>query len=488
MKRFLAALLALLVAVLVVRTLLATSRQLPGESASLPEVDERAVARHLAAGLRFATVSHEDPADDDADAFRALHELLRTTYPAAHTALRRETVAELSLLYEWPGRDASLPPVLLLAHLDVVPVEPGTEGQWTQPPFAGVVADGFVWGRGTMDDKLAVFCILEAVESLVTAGFQPDRTVLIAFGHDEEVGGDRGAAAIAALLARRGVAPLWALDEGGIVARNALPGVEADVAVVGIAEKGSVSIELTVAVEGGHSSMPPPSTAIGILSRAITALEENQRPASIGGATGLFLDHVGPELPFPAALVLANRWLFGPLIRLGFSTDPRMDAMLRTTTAVTVVRGGVKENVLPSQASAVVNFRILPGETYQDVARHVRETIDDERVALRVGAGSRPRDPTPISPVDGPAFEGIARTIGQVFPDALVVPYLVVGGTDARHYAVLTSNLYRFGPFVYDLDDSRRIHATDERISLSNLANGVRFYRQLIANSQSGGT
>jgi carboxypeptidase PM20D1 len=478
---------AAIVAVVLVTAARLPSRQPAVDPVAKAPVDGPVVAERLARGLRFPTISHQDPAALDARAFFGLHRLLAETYPKLHSELRRETVSEYSLLYEWKGRNADLAPALLLAHLDVVPVETGTEDDWIHPPFSGVIADGYVWGRGAMDDKQSVFCILEAVEALLSEDFRPERTLYIGFGHDEEVGGERGAVAIAALLASRDVRLAFVLDEAGVVARGVLPGFDLPLAVLGIAEKGSVDIELSVEVAGGHSSTPPRSTAIGILSAAIHALETHPMPASIGGATGLFLDYLGPELPFPLRAVLANRWLFGPIIQMGFGYRPELDAMIRTSTAATIVRGGVKSNVLPARASAVVNFRILPGETYDDVVQYVQRTIADERVALRVGVRSEPRDPSPVSPVDSQAFETLQRTILQLFPDAIVVPYLVVGGTDSRYFYDLTDNVYRFGPFIYGKEDLARAHGTNERIALTNLENGVRFYRQLILNSRSAG-
>ena len=443
------------------------------------EVD--ALAGRLAAGLRLETVSTQDADAVDLAAFRGFHRLLEEAYPRARRALDRETVNEGSLLYTWRGRDPSLQPLLLAAHIDVVPVDPGSEERWTHPPFEGVVEGGFVWGRGAMDDKASLFCILEAVEELLIAGFEPERTVLLAFGHDEEVGGERGAAQIAALLASRGTRLAFVLDEGGaVVAPGTLPGLDRQVATIGIAEKGSVSVELAADAAGGHSSTPPRHTAVGIVSAAVTELENHPMPGRIDGTTGLFFDHLGPELALPWRVVLANRWLFGPLLVAGLSRVPATDAMLRTTTAATIIEGGVKENVLPTRARAVVNFRIHPADSIEAVVEHVRRVVGDERVSIQVGVRSTPREPSPVSPADSEAFAAIARALREVFPDAAAVPYLVVGGTDARHYAELTPRLYRFGPFEYGKDALERVHGTDERLSLENLVSGVRFYRRLI--------
>jgi carboxypeptidase PM20D1 len=474
--------LALLVVavVVVVRAAGFESRQPEVAAFAAPPVDLDAVARRLAAGLRFATVSAQDPAQVDLEPFRGFRRHLEESYPLVHRALALETVGDASLLYTWRGRDPALPPVLLAAHTDVVPVDAGSAGDWTHPPFEGVVADGFVWGRGAMDDKASLFCTLEAIEALLASGFAPERTLHLAFGHDEEVGGDHGAAAIAKRLGERGVRLAFVLDEGGTVVDGFVPGLDRPIAVIGIAEKGSVSIGLEVESPGGHSSAPPRHTAVGRVAAAIAALEAHRMPARIDATTALFFDHLGPELSFPMRAVVANRWLFGPLLELAMARTPATDAMLRTTTAATIVEGGVKENVLPIRARAVVNFRIHPADSVEAVVEHVRRTVDDETIRLEVGVRDPAREPSPVSPVDSEAFTAIARTVREIFPDAAAVPYLVLGGTDARHYAELTPRLYRFSPFVYGTDALRRAHGTDERIALENLVAGVRFYRRLV--------
>ena len=486
MRRILAASalgLALLAGVVLLRAAVLPSRQVEAAPAAALAVDSKALAERLALAIRFRTVSHQDGAKLDPRAFRELHGYLAAIYPAAHAALERETLAGLSLLYTWQGRNPELRPVLLAAHQDVVPVEAESEADWTHPPFDGVVREGVVWGRGAMDDKASMICLLEAVERLVREGFRPERTVYLAFGHDEEVGGDEGAKQIAKLLASRGVALEWVIDEGGVIAADVLPGIEGAVAVIGIAEKGSVSIILEVEAPGGHSSTPPRHTAIGDLASAVAALERHPMPASIDGVTALFLDYLAPELPFPARIVLANRWLFGPALRYGFSRQPALDAMLRTTTAVTIFEGGVKENVLPKRARAVANFRIHQKDTIDAVVRHVRRTIDDERIRLHVDVRTAPRNPSVVSPVDSEAFLGLARTIREVFPGVAAVPYLVLGGTDARHYHAVSENVYRFGPYVFGRDALRLAHGTDERITAENLVGAVRFYVRLIRNA-----
>lgn len=473
-----AGLLLVLIAVLLVRTLGFDSRQVEADAIDVSKIDSNAIAERLSRGLQLRTISHSLDGPVEAQAFLDLHAQLAEDYPLVHAKLTRETVSQYSLLYTWKGTKADLPAVLLLAHQDVVPVEAGSEDGWEQPPYSGHIDGSHVWGRGAMDDKGSLFCIMEAVEALLARGFQPERTVLLAFGHDEELGGPVGAIKVAELLASRGVKAEYVLDEGGAVIEGSISMIEAPVAVVGIAEKGFLSIDLVVETLGGHSSMPPRQTGIGILSAAIAALEANPMPGGIGGAVNRMFDYIGPELDFPIKLVIANRWLFNPLLERVFSGDPTMDAMQRTTTAATIINGGVKANVLPSRVKATVNFRILPGETHDDVRDHVVRTIADERIV--VTKQREARNPSPISSVDSLGFKAIQKTASAFFPSAIVTPYLVVGGTDSRFYADISPNLYRFTPFLYSAKDRERIHGTNERIAIETLGRAVGFYTQLI--------
>ncbi len=467
-----------LLAVALIRTLGFESRQVSVEPVTPLEVDTKSVAQRLARGLQHRTISHSLDGPVEAQAFFDLHAQLRADYPLVHAELTRETVSDYSLLYTWPGARPELPAIVLLAHQDVVPVEAGSEESWEHPPYSGDIDGTYVWGRGALDNKSTLFCIMEAVEGLLSRGFRPERTVLLAFGHDEELGGPTGAIQIAERLAERGVRAEYVLDEGGAVTVDTITMLNDPVAVVGIAEKGSVSIELSVETPGGHSSMPPRQSGIGVLSAAIVRLEENPMPAGIDGAVAIMLDYLGPQLDFPLKFVMANRWLFDPIIEAVFASERTLDPMQRTTTAATIFNGGVKENVLPSRVKATVNFRILPGDTVDDVYAHVERTVADERVLLAIAREAR--EPSSISPVDSDAFRAIQRTIQGVFPKAVVTPYLVVGGTDSRYYSEISSNIYRFGPFRFSGDDRKRIHGTNERIEIASLGQAVSFYSHLI--------
>jgi len=474
--------LLVLAAITLERTLTFRSRQPQVAGVAVEPLDTTALAQHLAGALRFKTISYQDSSQFDGRQFDGLHQYLRTTFPKLHAALKLEKVNGYGLLYEWTGSDPGLAPIVLLAHQDVVPVEPGTEGRWTEPPFEGKIAAGYVWGRGALDDKGSLVAILEAIEHLVAGGAQPRRTVYLAFGYDEEVGGRRGAARIAELLASRSVHPEFVLDEGGALTTGLVTGISAPVALVGIAEKGYVTVSLTAQAEGGHSSMPPPQTAVGILATGLTRLEGQQMPRAIRGPTADMFDYLGPEMSFGARLVMANRWLFGGVLAGRFGATPQGNAMLRTTTAPTVLQAGVKENVLPSSARALVNFRILPGDSVGSVLEHVRRVVHDSRITVQTLEETQ-SNPSGVTSVDAEPFKLLARTIRQVIPEAIVSPWLVVGATDSRHYARLTPNVLRFVGSSIGEGDLRRVHGTDERVGVRAYADAVRVYLQLLKNA-----
>jgi carboxypeptidase PM20D1 len=469
-----------LLALLLARALALPSRQLRVQAAPRIALDEAALAGRLAAALRFQTISSSDPAQLPRAEFEKFHRWLAESYPLLHARLSLERVSELSLLYTWKGRNPELAPVLLLAHQDVVPVE--TPERWSEPPFAGLVDGGFVWGRGAIDDKSSLLSICEAVELLLGRDFQPERSVLLAFGHDEEVGGTNGATKIAGVLASRSVHPWFGVDEGGVMLTAGLvPGIHLPVALVGIAEKGFVTLEVVAKAEGGHSSMPPRHTAAGILAKAVLALEDHPLPARVGGVTESTFQYLAPEMPLLGRTLLANLWLFSGPLGLLLSSQPSVNAFLRTTTAVTQLSGSPKENVLPSEAVAVVNFRILPGDTSQLVLQRAKAVVDDPRVEVRLRTPAW--EPSPVSPIDSPSFFLLERTIRESFPDVIVVPSLVVGGTDARHYGEITQELYRFQPFRLDSADLKRPHGIDERVSTQIYADAVRYQVNLLVNA-----
>ena len=454
------------------------SRQIVVAPISPPPVDERRAAEHLSSAVRFETISQDLAPEVDRGEFLRFHTFLKEAFPHVHAILTREVVNGYSLLYAWTGEDPTAKPIVLMAHQDVVPIAPGSERQWHAGPFSGEIKDGYVWGRGAWDDKGNLMAILEAVESLAAAGFKPRRTIYLAFGHDEENGGAEGANAIASLFKLRGVRPEFVLDEGLLVAEGIMPGLDPPVALIGIAEKGSATLKLTTTAPPGHSSMPGSRTAIGSLAMALERVEHAPYPAVVGGVAGDMLRVMAPEMHVVNRLALSNLWLLEPLVRRQLAAAPSTDALLRTTTAITIIRGGNKENVLPETAEAWVNFRLLPGDTVRGVVEHVRHAIDDERVGIEVLPQSSEASPVASQTSDG--YGLISRTVRELFPGVVVAPGLMIGGTDSRHMTGVAENVYRFSPVRARAEDLSRFHGTDERISVDNYVEMIRFYRTLI--------
>ena len=484
MKRVLLGLLLVvgLIAILLFNTFRPSTRLAAVPAPVSPRtLDEIAVAERLAGALRIATISHGAGAKTDTAAFQTLAGYLQSQFPRTHAALERELVGDGSLLYRWPGSDPQAPPILLLAHLDVVPVEPGTETQWTQAPFSGAIADGYIWGRGALDDKTSALGQLEAIEQLLAAGFVPRRTIWLAYGHDEEIGGAHGAKAMAALLAQRGVRASFLLDEGGAITQGVVAGVTRPVASIMAAEKGYVSFRLIARGQGGHSSMPPPQTAVGRLARAVARVQDHPLKPRVTPPVAQMLDRLSADMPLPNRLLIRNRWLFEPVLLKVLGDLPVTNAMVRTTTAPTMLKAGIKDNVLPSEAEAVINFRLLPGERLADVEAHLRRVMDDEGIELSILDGFT-SEASKVSPTDNAAFALLERTTREVFPEALVATGLVTGGTDARHYDAVAEHRYNFLPVLLQREDLARVHGTDERISIGGYADAVRWYARLLEN------
>jgi carboxypeptidase PM20D1 len=443
------------------------------------ELDAGGAVERLAEAIRLRTISHQDPEQFDPEPFLELHRHLEKSFPLVHERLSRERVNEYTLLFTWEGTDASLKPALFLAHQDVVPTETPDGGDWTHPPYGGVVADGYVWGRGTLDDKGNLMATLEGAEQLLREGYRPERTLYFAFGHDEEIGGQQGAMAIAALLRERGVELEFVLDEGmAVLEPGFVPGVSKWIAFIGIAEKGYVTFKLTARHKGGHSSQPTKDSAIGQLAEAVVRLEENQMPARLEGPAREMLRHLQRDAGAPYGFVYGNLWLFSPVLKRGLTDAPSSNALIRTTTAVTMIEAGTKENILPTEATVTVNHRLLPGDTVETVERHVRRTIRNDAIEVRQEGWAN--EPSPVSPLDSFGMRAIVRTIREVYPDAAVAPNLVLGGTDSRHFADLAGGVYRFGPVRFRRDDLARVHGKDERIAIEEYLTGIRFFMRML--------
>ncbi|MDO9355535.1 MAG: M20 family peptidase, partial [Solirubrobacteraceae bacterium] len=372
------------------KTMLMPSRQLAVAAVAPVKVDVAAAAERLGAAVRLKTIASRDDVDANADQFLALHTLLQQSFPKAHAVLQREVVGKYGLVYTWQGSDPKAAGFGLMAHQDVVPVAPGTEGDWQQPPFSGVLKDGFVWGRGSWDDKGNLMSMMEAVELLAASGFTPSQTVYFIFGQDEEVSGLRGAAQIAKLFKERGIHLQFVLDEGLLITDGVLAGLNKPAALVGVAEKGYMSLLLSATATPGHSSMPPPEaghSAIGMMSAALARLEDHQMPLAVRGLSQEMFETLAPEMSGMNRVFLSNMWLFKPVIEAQLKKGASTNASLRTTTALTVINAGEADNVLPGRANATVNFRLLPGDSSDAVVEHVTKTIANPAIKVEKSPG-----------------------------------------------------------------------------------------------------
>ncbi|WP_396272867.1 M20 family peptidase [Hyphomonas sp.] len=449
-----------------------------------PAISAQRGAQNLSRAIQFKTITlaSGDPRPGQEGEWLALHAWLEETYPAAHAAMTKELVPEtLTLLYTWAGSDLSLKPLLLMAHQDVVPVNIGTEGDWESEPFEGAIINGYIYGRGAIDNKGSLVGLMEAAEALATAGFKPKRTVYFMFGHDEEVSGS-GAEAGVALLKSRGVEPEFALDEGFMVV-NPSPLSGKPMGFIGIAEKGYLTVDVVAVGTGGHSSTPPRDSAAVRLARAVVALDENQMPSDLSKppVSGIF-EAAGKDMPFVQRLAFANLWLFKGMVDAQLQDVPAGNAMIRTTTAPTMLTGSAKENVLAQRATATVNFRIHPNDTEEDIIAHVKKvTSGIEGIEVKVGNnGIRGAGASNVSPTDNRAYAVLASVSEATLPGSPVAPGLVLGATDARYAEAITPNVYRFAPAVLTPDELTGFHGTNERTSVENMGRLARGYAQVI--------
>jgi carboxypeptidase PM20D1 len=459
----------------VVRTILFQRSQGTVEKIEGLPVDEQQVAEHLAACVRCATVPLDERGTPDPEAFKQLHHMLETTYPLVHQKLRREVINGYSLLYIWQGSRSDLEPVMLMAHQDVVSADPT---EWTYPPFEGKIVDGLIWGRGTLDIKNQLIGIMEAAESLLQQGYRPERTILFGLGHDEETGGVNGCKLMGQALKEKGIHLAGIVDEGGGISAGLAAGVRGPVALIGVSEKGYLTVEFSVNSQPGHSSTPPPQTAIGILARALARLEAHPMPTHLRRLRPLY-HGIGKAAPIYIQVAFSNIWLFGPLLKRWLVKNPEMNASMRTTTALTIVNGGVEDNTIPAEAKAIVNFRLLPGDSIAEVLWHAKKVIKDERVHIRPVEGKF-NEALPVSPRNVPAYKSLSMVIRQVFDNPPVAPFVMLGGTDCQHFVPVCDHIYRFTSLVMDESFRGLEHGIDERIPVEGMAKMVKFYAQLM--------
>jgi carboxypeptidase PM20D1 len=474
--------LTIVLAILIITTIIVVARTIifqwrlgSVEKVEGVPVDEQLVAEHLAAAVRCKTVPLDDKGTPDPEAFEQLHQMLKETYPLVHQKLRIEVVNGYSLLYIWQGKRSDLEPVMLMAHQDVVSADPT---EWTHPPFEGKIVDGFIWGRGTLDIKNQLIGIMEAAETLLQQGYRPERTVLFGLGHDEETGGVNGCKILGQELKKRGVHLAGIVDEGGGIMAGLAAGVRGPVALVGVSEKGYLTVEFSVIGQPGHSSTPPKQTSIGILARALARLEAHPMPTHLRRLRPLY-HGIGIAAPLYIQIPFANVWLFGPLLKRWLVPKPEMNASMRTTTALTIINGGVEDNTIPAEARAIVNFRLLPGDTIAEALWHVKKVIKDERVKFKPVEGKY-NEALPVSPRNSPAYKSLRQVIRQIFDNPPVAPFIMLGGTDCQHFVPVCENIYRFTSLVMDESFMGLEHGIDERIPVEGMAKMVKFYAQLM--------
>ncbi|MFD1316466.1 M20 family peptidase [Namhaeicola litoreus] len=473
-----------------------TSMQMTGVEPFSIDVDLEGAVNRLSKAVTYKTISNQNRDDFDTKAFEDYHKFLEQSYPLVHKTLKKELHGNprpYSLLYTWEGKDSSLEPALFYAHQDVVPVPADSRDQWKEDPFAGTVKDGYIWGRGVLDDKNQIHAILEAAEMKIKEGWQPSRTIYFVFGQDEEVGGAEGAKIIADVLEERGIERFaYVMDESAPLTPGIFPGIEENTALIGIAQKGFISLELAIHGVGGHSSMPPEESNIGILAEAITKLEAAQFPYKIHPAVRQQYLYMGPELdeenqPLYAAVAFGKDDEMTEMEQKFIDVMSKNEvtrAMLHTTIAVTMFNAGIKDNVLPPSATAVVNFRPMPGDTPEVIMEHVKKAINDDRIEIRDISASTPA--TNIADANGPGYKMLEKTIRQIYGNDLIVsPFFVVGGSDSKHFQARD-----FAPDVYTItaiqlentEEFKGFHGVNERILVDEYAKSIGFFYQIFGN------
>ena len=436
---------------------------------------------NLSESLKYKTISYQDSNYSEPIHFLSFHKFLERVYPKVFSQLEKRIFSNYSILLKWEGvNNTPHNPILFMAHMDVVPID--NYDNWDNPPFSGNIDNEYIWGRGALDDKSSLIAILESIEYLLNSGFSPNRDIYFAIGHDEENSGMKGNAVIADSLASEGVYFDMVIDEGSVITDGIIPNLDKPVAVVGIAEKGYASFELICNHESGHSSMPNDETTIGMLAKAIVALEKNKMPAELTNPVISFFNFLGPEMSMQDRFFLSNSSFFRTSIINNLDTNPITSAMVRTTIAPTIINGGLKSNILPSTATAVVNYRIRQGDNIEKVKKHIISTINNDLISVRQLKNDLSAEPSKVSSTKSPEFHIVHKTIKEVFGDILVSPGMILATTDSRHYQNISKNIYRFMPIELSSNDLSMIHGSNEKISIDSYIKMIDFYIHLIQN------
>jgi carboxypeptidase PM20D1 len=464
---------AVFLAVLLIRAACFQPKAQPSTEAEEISIDREAAVDALQQLIRCKTVSNADPELEDDAEFEKLISLLPKLYPQVFAVCSFERLPERGLLMRWPGQDSKHPSVMM-AHYDVVPAD---ESQWDKPAFEGILENGVLWGRGTLDTKATFNGILCAANQLIREGFRPENDIYFAFSGSEEINGN-GAKHIVSRFMEQGIRPALVLDEGGAVVEKVFPGVKAPCGLIGIAEKGMMNVEYSVRSGGGHASAPPVDTPVRTLSEVCLRVLKHPFKMRINRPAAELFDTLGRHSTFFYRIIFANLRCFRPVLdlicRLG---GGELNALVRTTTAFTQMEGSNARNVLPTRACLVSNMRLNPGDTVTDARRYLEKVVANDNVEIRVLEGF---DPSPVSVTDCEAYRTLASVVAQTWPGCIISPYLMVQCSDARHYAPLSDRVYRFCAMELSAEERKTIHGNNERIRLDAICKTVEFYIRLL--------
>ena len=464
------------VAVVLIRTLMFTPEKVENKATYPVFVNGEKATHDLAEMIKCKTISHRDASLDDQAEFDKFEKLLPELFPKVYEKCSFEKVGTRGLLLRWKGKSFDAPSVFM-SHYDVVSVE---EENWEKPAFEGVVDNGVLWGRGTLDTKGTLNGILQAAESLIGEGFVPQNDIYFAFGGNEEVNGN-GSYGIVQLFKERGITPGLVLDEGGAVCTGVFPGVTQPIALIGIGEKGMLNLEYTVKGGGGHSSSPKAGGPVARLSKACLNVEKASFKYVLSNPTAQMFNVVGRYSTFLYRMIFANQWCFGPVLSMFAKiSGGEFNAIVRTTTAFTQMEGSKGANVIPPVARMVSNHRIIPGETVESVVEHVKKAVNDDKVEINVIDGG---NPSVISETKCEAYDRVRSTVAETWQDSIVTPYLMVAGSDSRHWGEISDKVYRFSAMALSKEERGYIHGNNERVPFATISRTVEFFYRIIKKS-----